>query len=448
MKAKTLLIVISLIFFSNMAMAWDEVTHGFMTDKIIDEIKVPELKQLLERNRNEFLSGSWLTDTYQYTHKRYETLNSHNLDIHCNAYLNYLQKEEVKQQPNYEQLVAILLGSMAHTTEDFWLDNILYEYPKSIGEKVTGDTFNGVIAIKKNGYLCKKVKRYFPANDMYAMYKDANLLEPDYDTPEKFSTLYEKWSSKQYEQLMLLKFLSFLASNQVQNKSPWMSANLMTVTGGMLSSVNNSARYIEAVWKKFHNVTVEGLLNVEYSGLDSRLGLLVSFSHPITNQDSLAVYVVDSKLDTLKGAINAFSFGGTKTNLINLVYKFQSDSVLLQNNEYVVILHPTNTVNPEMRFSFKAITDTIITDYPQKPKSFFSTLGAGLFLFIICTGIGGILVGISGLFSFIPAIRNKRSKYTVINRVFYRVFLFAGVLIILLGIYLFVTKGWLVILNV
>lgn len=448
MKARTLLLAISFFFISTIAMAWDEVTHGFMTDKIIGEIKIPELKQLLERNKNEFLSGSWLTDTYQYTHNRNETLNPHNLDIHCNAYIAYLQKEEVQEQANYEKLVALLLGSLAHTTEDFWLDNILYDYPKSIGDSVTGDTYNGVIAINKFGYLCKKVKRYFPANDMYTMYKDTNLLEPDYETPEKFEAYYSVWAAKQYEQLRLLKLLSFLASNQVQNESPWTSANILNAPGGMLSSVNNSARYLENVWKRLHNLPVEGLLNAEYSGLDSRLGMLVSFSHPIENQDSLEVYVVDSKQDTLKGTINAFSFGGTKTNLINLVYKFNSNSALPRNSEYVVILHPANAINPDLKTSFKATNGKVITNYPLKPKSFLSTLGAGLFLLLICMGLGGIFYGISGLFSFYPAVRNKRQKYSVVNRVFYRIFQFVGVLIILTGFYLFMTKGWLVILNV
>jgi hypothetical protein len=182
--------------------------------------------------------------------------------------------------------------------------------------------------------------------------------------------------------------------------------------------------------------------------LDNRLGMLVSFSHPITNQDSLEVFVVNSKQDTLKGTIIAFGFGGTKTNLINLVYKFENDSVLPQNSEYSVILHPTNAINPDLKTSFKATTDNIVTNYPLQSKSFLSTLGAGLFLFLICIGLGGLFLGISGLFSFYPAVRNRRRKYSVVNRVFYRIFQFAGVLIILVGIYLFVTKGWLVILNV
>jgi hypothetical protein len=283
---------------------------------------------------------------------------------------------------------------------------------------------------------------------MYTMYKDMNLLEPDYDTPEKFKAFYDSWAAKQYEQLRLLKLLSFLASSQVQNKSPWTSANLFNAPGGMLSSVNNSARYIESVWQKLHGIQVDGLLNVEYSGLDNRLGMLVSFSHPITNQDSLEVFVVNSKQDTLKGTIIAFGFGGTKTNLINLVYKFKSDSVLHQNNEYSVILHPMNAINPDLKTSFKASKGRISENYLQQPKSFLSTLGAGLFLFIICIGLGGLFLGISGLFSCYPVVRNRRRKYSVVNRVFYRIFQFAGVLIFLFGIYLFVTKGWLVILNV
>ena len=139
MKKKLILLAGILVISINALKAWDEVTHAFITAKIIELIRIQELKTLLENNKEEFLSGCWFTDSYQYTEHRINSLNPHYLDIYANAYLSYLQKSEVREQENYEQLVALFFGSVAHTTEDFWLDNILYRYPSLIGENINGD---------------------------------------------------------------------------------------------------------------------------------------------------------------------------------------------------------------------------------------------------------------------------------------------------------------------
>ena len=447
MKTKLIIIAILGLLASTYTMAWDEVTHSFMTDKIIQEIRIPELQQLLEQNKNEFLSGSWYTDTYQYTPNRHETLNPHNLDVHCNAYVNYLQKEEVKKQDNYEQLVALLLGSLAHTTEDFWLDNILYKYPQTIGEDITGDTYNGVISLHKFHYLKKKVKPYFPANDLLTMYKDAGLLEQSYDTPRKFDKLYKQLITKQYEQLRLLKLLSFLASNQVQNRSPWMSANILTVTGGMLSCVNNSSRYLEAVWEVLNNQPTQGILNAEYSPLDNRLGLLVSFPLSVMNEDQLDLVVLNDEQDTIPGSVSAFSFGGTRTNLVTLVYKFDNDSVFKRGNYTVTTkAKGENTINYSAPFI--ASTKGMVTDYPQKPKTLLETIGAGLYLFMLCLGLAGVFWGLSAIYPFIWATKKKKGSLPMFAVLLQKGLQLVGIVIFVFGIYLLFTKGWLVVMNV
>jgi hypothetical protein len=401
----------------------------------------------LERNKNEFLSGSWFTDTYQYTHNRYENLNPHNLSVHCDAYLNYLQQDEVKQQHNYEQLAAFLFGSLAHTTEDFWLDNLLYDYPKTIGENVTGDTYNGVMSIKKFGYLCQKVIPFFPSEDLYKMYTNAGIFNPVDFTPEEFKKHYKALISKQYEQLRMLKFLSFLASNQVQNKSPWMTANIMTVTGGMLSSVNNSARYLEYVWEKLNNIQKEGVLNVEYSSVTRLLGVLVAYPDLLPNSDSLDIIITNSKQDTIKGGITAYSKGGTITNLVIVVYQLTND-VLNSNEEYNAILLPKNSTNPTYRFLFRPNYDNIKANYPLKPVSNLSTFRSGLFLFIICLGLGGVFWGFPGLFTLTQHSGHKVKDLTNV-RYWLKMFLqLVGILILSVGIYLLLTKGWLVVMNV
>jgi hypothetical protein len=448
MKIKILSLIAGLLFLSTMGMAWDEVTHSFMTDKVIGEIKIPELKDLLQRNRDEFLSGSWLTDTYQYTHNRCEVLNPHNLYIHCNAYLNYLQKEEIRQQANYEKLVALFFGSMAHTTEDFWLDNILYDYPKSIGENVTGDTFNGVISISKFGYLTKKVKPYFPFDDMYQMYKDAGLLESDYLDKVKFREHYIQLIAKQYEQLRLLKFLSFLASNQVQNKSPWMSNNIMTTTGGMLSCVNNTARYLESIWQMLHQNEVGKIVNVAYSGFSNRLGVTVAFPYAVQCADSLNITVTGSKKDTIRGEITAFNYGGTKTNLVTLVYSFKKNSTLGVHENYLISLRPKNDIHQPLDYSFKPEDSVIKTSSTITAKSWISTLGTGFFLFFICLGLAGIFWGLPGIFILRRSVKNEKSYKSALSVGIIGIFMLIGVVILLLGIYLLITKGWIVIMNV
>ena len=428
--------------------AWDEVTHAYITEMVIEEIRIPELQQLLEKNKAEFLSGCWFTDSYQYTENRIDALNPHHLDAYANAYLNYLELPEIRQQENYEKLVALFFGSIAHTTEDFWLDNILYQYPRTIGEDLSGDVYNGVVTINKFNYLDKKVIPYFPANDLFAMYTNAGMLESAFDTQEKFEKVFGRLINKQYEQLRLLKLLSFLASKQVQNEIPWMSANIKTAPGGMLSCAKNTARYMEALWMNLHGQKSASVLNTEFSPLDNRLGLLLSLPHSLPESDQLEILVQNDKQETLTGSIKAYSFGGTRSNLVNLVYLFDNNQKMDAGFYSVSISLLNSEMDPfSSHFEVPGIDPANYTT--QQPHPFFATLGAGIFLFILCLGIGGLFWGVSGVDPFIRAVKQPTPiALPLWSRIMQTGLQGLGIMVWGLGIYILLTRGWLVVLNV
>lgn len=455
-RIKLLLLFVVYILSNGHLKAWDEVSHGYMTKMIIDEIENPKLKKLLQNHRDAFIYGSWFTDTYQYTDQRIEKLNPHILQIHTQAFLPYLQKTEVRQQENYDELVAFFLGSLAHTAEDFWLDFILYSYPKEErGDLMTGDTYNGVINIKHHEYLTLDVKQSLLMNDLFKIYSEAGLLKEGYNQKTAFASMLNSWSNKQFLMLRSLKLLSFLSSDQLVNKSPWTAANMMDASGGLKDCTQKAAQLVEAYWKRIDNKAVDGIIAANYIWIDNSLALLTSFpinAEKIPRENS---FVINQKGDTIYGRMDQMKYNGSNLNKTNVVIKFIPETSFIENEAYTFHLasgaygdRTELSLEREFIYSFKVVIDHTMINTFAESKPFLSTMRLGLFFFILSLGMGGVCIGFSGVLSFLWNSKNRNANISLGYIFLKRISEVLGLVMIILGVYLLISQAWIVLLNV
>jgi hypothetical protein len=222
---------------------------------------------------------------------------------------------------------------------------------------------------------------------------------------------------------------------------------MMTAPGGMLSCARNSARYLEAVWLALHGKYKDvQVMNSEFSPLDNSLGLLIWSDQPV-DQNQLKIIVQNSKHDTVAGSVKAFSYGGTLTNLVTLVYQFD-DNGEIEEGKYHASIGRNNSGANLFNISFDINHNSQGIQEPQKPVSRFRTMGTGLFLFILCLGLAGAFWGLSGLHPFIWTSRKQNMAIPLWSRILQRGLQGIGITLLGFGLYVLFTRGWLVVLNV
>ncbi|NQU55216.1 MAG: hypothetical protein HQ522_22080 [Bacteroidetes bacterium] len=442
MKAIKLVVLTILTTFSIELCAWDEVTHAYMTNMIPELIKDAELKQLLQNNLDEYIYGCWYTDTYQYTNNRISSLNPHYIATYGKAFMNYLQKKEIVQQNNYEQLVALYLGSLSHLLEDFWYDSNLNKYQKTKNDKYKGDSKHGAFVAKQNGYLMLKVKRYFPKEDLFNMYKDAGMLQPEFDTIDKFEKLLNAWSNHQYLLLRSLKFINFLGGNQMYNESLWTAGNLKEINGGMQNSAKVAAIFIEEVWKNMRQKQTPKILHADYFEFENKIALLTSVPVNIEDIPIEKIFLLNGSKDTITGSIKQFEHNDRKKGITKYAISFYPAQELKKGEIYNLIVKTNDLFSESFNYKFQPGT---YIEKLAKPKPFLSTIGLGLFGFVPILAFAGLFFGIGGIIRFNWSGKNENQKLPVSLFAAQKILQLISVLILLFGFYVLATKGTIII---
>lgn len=424
-------------FFQAQSFAWDEVTHAYMTGKIPHIVKNEPLKQLLQENSDEFVYGSWFTDTYQYTNHRINGLNPHIISEYAPGFFNYLQLEDVKKQDNYEKLVALYLGSLAHLLEDFWYDSNLNKYQKTKADKFIGDSKHGAFVAKQHDYINLKVKRFFPADDLFEMYKNAGMLREGFDSKDKFENRMDQWSNQQYLMLRSLKLLNFLGGNQMHNQSLWTAGNLKTIGGGMTNCTEVAARFIEEEWKRLNGKATTLFIHADYFYYANKIAVIAS--SPLQENDFSNVILMNSKGDLIPGKVKRFVHPDKKKGITQYAFAFYPEQPLITNQSYKLIVQ--NSVETfEHEFTNMGNTEVL-----AERKPFFQTLGMGIFGLIPMLALGGIFIGIAGLSCFMWSGKNSSVQMPKSRKLLNTLLNSIGIITIGFGIFLLLTRGSLII---
>lgn len=445
MKVLRILVCLVLIGSSLQLKAWDEVTHAYMTQMIPELVKNSELKRLLQDNLEEYTYGSWYTDTYQYTDdktKRVDYLNPHYINTYGKAFMKYLQKEEVKQQANYEKLVALYLGSLSHLLEDFWYDSNLNIYQKTKNDKYKGDAKHGAFIAKQYGYINLKVNRYFPKHDLFNMYKEAEMLQEEYDTVEEFGSLIDSWSNQQYLLLRSLKLINFVAGNQMRNESLWTAGNLMDIEGGMKNCAEVAAKFIEAKWNELQGNNAPRVLYANYFEYENKVAILTSFPTQILKLNKEDIFLISNSNETLKGSLRRYEHQDKKKGITKYAFAFHPTKKLTRGETYQLKIDPGSLTSDHFIYSFQPGS---YIEKQAQPKPFLSTIGLGIFGFIPLLGISGLIFGISGILRFNWDYKNEDTKLPVSRNILRRALQTISLFILFFGFYMLATRGSIII---
>jgi hypothetical protein len=438
MKPIQLSIFTLFILLTTQLNAWDEVTHAYMTRMIPDLVKDSRLKQLLKNNMDEYVYGCWYTDTYQYTEHRITALNPHIISTYGPAFMNYLQKEEVKKQENYDKLMALYLGSLSHLMEDFWYDSNLNKYQKTKNDKYKGDSKHGAFVAKQYGYLTLKVKRYFPKEDLFKMYKEAGMIQEEYDTLEKFEKVLNGWSNQQYLLLRSLKFINFLAGNQMHNESLWTAGNLKEIKGGMENCTEVAAKFIEMIWHKMNRKTVPYILHADYFEFDNKIAVLTSVPLDLRNIQAEKVFLLNNTNDTIRGKIKQIEHPDKKKGIAKYAFAFHPFKEPEKEMSYRLNIDIDKTSEIPFIYDFKT------GSYAEKladPKPVISTIGLGIFGFIPLVSIAILLFGIAGIVQFNWNYNNENCKLPFWLLSTTRILQFFAFITFFIGVYVLITRG-------
>jgi hypothetical protein len=420
--------------------AWDEVTHAYMTNMIPDLVKDSELKVLLQKNSTEFIYGCWYTDTYQYTkskNKRVGELNPHVIRLHDKAFMNYLNKDNVKQQENYNKLVALFLGSLAHFAEDMWYDNNLSPYQKTKADKFKGDSKHGAFVAKQHGYIGLRVKRYFPVDDLFKLYSEAGLLKEGYNAKEEFEEMIDSWSNVQYKKLRALKLLNFVAGNQLYSASPWTAANLKDAPAGMLNSANVAALLVESAWGRLHGQEVNDIIHVQYMWPVRSLAFFFSGEEESEILKNNNCFIIDEEADTIRGKISSFKDRP-------MVKRFVPEKPFVDggNYKFVLLSESGETI---YNFSFNADYDYKMEENMAETKPLWTRLGLGLFGFIPLVGIACLFFGLSGIILFRWNVINANKQMPIYLITVRRLLGTVGLFVLGYSLYMLFTSGWVIV---
>jgi len=440
---RTLIISITILFCTLTSTAWDEVTHAYMTQMIPELVKDPELKTLLQHNISEFTYGCWYTDIYQYTNNKIErisALNPHRLAMHNAAFVPYLQNPAVQKQANYQKLLALYLGSLAHIAEDLWYDNNLNPYQKLKTDRMKGDSKHGAFVAKQFGYTSIKVKRYLPYKELFKIYDEAGQLTPKIDTPEKFELLMDRWSRNQYKKLTALKFLNFIGGNLFFNSSPWTAANLKDAPGGMLNAAEVAAKMVENAWLRINGKQVPLIIHAQYMWPVGSMSFMLSNPDAGKMLNHYSWNVFDNKGDTIRGNLHS-KLGN------NMVGIFKPLETFNEGEQYTLVFR-NDSDNKILAFPFTPRFDQKMDLRMAEKKPWYKTMGLGLFGFIPLFALSLMFFGIGGIIRFRWSAKQRDKKMPtrlIIAKIFFRtigIIAFAG------AIYVFVNKGWIIVETV
>ncbi|HPN94771.1 MAG: hypothetical protein BWY28_02129 [bacterium ADurb.Bin236] len=247
------------------ALAAGGTLHMFMSEKAVSNVSDPELKRLLERNRDIVLWASWYPDSGYAGGNKYGEY-SHWSEFH-NGYIDYIRNDIGPSHPEYERLIAHLLGAMAHGFEDQVFDYLLIEKVTEADGGTQDDVDRGLDMVCMGEHGRNELSAAARLKGNPARLTPVSHLEKVYEK------LGAPWPDIRRQMISGLRFLylayegtKILHKNEseiVRQKIPWGAANYMQAPGGVEHLGRLTALYWEARWKKLNDIPV-GLVFATY----------------------------------------------------------------------------------------------------------------------------------------------------------------------------------------
>lgn len=226
--------------------------HIFMSELAMEQVRDPELKQLLEEYRDVALWASWYPDS------GYPGGNTYGEYSHwtpfLDGYLDYIRDTAGPSDPDYRFLAAHLLGAAAHSIQDQAFDHILLVKTQEVdghGQELLDFGLDLVAMVDHKRYLFKvssKVERnptiYTPVAHLLRVYGTlgVDFKRLDRQIPRGQRLLAMAMGGE--------KIVHGMRHESIREASPWASANYHEAPGGVLHNARITAAYWESLWKR------------------------------------------------------------------------------------------------------------------------------------------------------------------------------------------------------
>lgn len=428
--------------------AWDEVSHAHIGDLAIDLVEDEELRRILTENRGLVRFGTWFPDWGQYAGKHPFNEGSHREVVA--AYLDYVSRTDVRSQPNWERLVAHAFGAYAHSVMDFFMDSTMYKYLRELDTGMSGDMENGILYIRRFGYLGVTVDPSYPYDDLRRMYASIGYFERDGLDPAAFRSQIDRHTKGQFLQMRGLKLLSFLASNYIESRMPWAAQHAYDAPGGHRDNAVAVAKTWDALWDSMHERPAAFFVHslpapgekLPTADNESRYGRISLLAREALDPDAVAsaLVLLDAQDRIVPGRTSVYAYDEDDAydSYADLVLQFIPERPLVPGGAYTLHVMPGDYALREPAYSASFALPIVVAaeeDTSSEPRS--QGFRMGVFLLLLVGGIGALLFGASGA----VATATTSSKIPTILVVIRRVLETVGVLFFLAGVVLFFTKG-------
>ena len=416
-----ILAVLALLLVPRPALAWDEVTHGHITERAMEQVRDPQLKAFLHAHRDAVLSGSWFPD---WGH----AIKPHGEAVHA-QYLDYAQADlarpDVRAQPDYPDRLAHQFGVYAHVVEDRWLDATLKKHAHEIGEPRRDDMENGLILIAGQGWLKRDFKPYVPKAELARIYAQANYFG---DARLNAATL-DPVMTRSMDGIAALeqqyKLLSFLTADYIRWKFPWGAANLETAPGGLESNARAVAAGWEALWAAergrpapFFVATLPAqggtLPSADPHSPYGRITIATRTRFDTRRLTSADITLVDAAGQATP--VRVWPYIDEPGHDIDLAFQIETLRPLAPGGAYHLTIRPGAYVPAKagaaapLDLDFQVPQGAVAdAGRPPQPRPWV----LGVFLFVLLGGLGGLLFGLADVLRLVFAAKAPRDPWWI-----------------------------------
>lgn len=297
--ARIIMLAAAFAALSSNAFACGGTLHIFMSEKAMDYVEDPELKQFLERNKKVLLWASWYPDSGYTSGNQYGEY-SHWTPF-LNGYIDYIMNDIKPGHPDYEMLVAHLLGAMSHSIEDQLFDHVFLiktDELEGTGQAELDSGLDMVCMKEHKRYLFSlpdevidNSVKFTPVSHLVNVY---NKLGMKYDNIGEQITRGQRTLA-----LGLLGERTIFGFQEkiVRRISPWGSKHYYESPGGVIPNAKVVAAYWEAAWNRLKGSGG----NYVIATIPEDKGAVLSTSHKTVDSNVYAVFSRKYNHDTING---------------------------------------------------------------------------------------------------------------------------------------------------
>lgn len=345
---RVLLFALIYVSIASRSFAGGMTLHMNMSDVALQEVSDPELKKILNDNREAVMAGTVFPDTgngLNYTigyskQDNYAKLTHYHPFLE--AYLGYIKTNcRAPYSGHCQELIAHFMGSAAHNIEDGTSHYILYRIDERMdpaGERTDMDSAGDFVLIQKYG-RGKDLPRYVvPYDDLVRIFRSMGVV-------------YSRRSLVDGNRIHRLALFAERAMaparfQTVKRRNPWFVDNIMTAPGGVNYGGRVTAQYWDALWERLNGKDPAGMISAVYPDPDARdidpaTALYLMFNRPMQGEtiNTDTVILKDGNGDMVNASIkiNADSSRLTVFAVLNPAERLRG------GQEYSAVLSPEIT---------------------------------------------------------------------------------------------------------